>query len=287
MKKIASILLKKLISVIVRTKGTEGLGRFVVFVARHAGLDLLNIAYREMGILKYENYSESGELFLVKDVLSQGLCDRKSCVIFDVGANVGNYTKLIGGLLKDATIYAFEPNMNSFSSLDELGCEKVRCFNLGFGAGCSQGKLYTYKDSLDSSHASTYRNIFGAFYKKDDIASIDFELRTVDSFCKEYGIEFIDFMKIDTEGNELNVLNGARGMIDNGRICTMQFEFGECGVFSRVFLKDFYDILTGYDFYRLDSERLIPLGEYSVKNEIFRYQNIFATRKDMDSNLIQ
>jgi len=60
------------------------------------------------------------------------------------------------------------------------------------------------------------------------------------------------------------------------RIGLIQFEFNELNVLSRVFLKDFYDLLPGYSLYRMDTDRLHPLGDYSPINEIFRYQNILA-----------
>ena len=63
----------------------------------------------------------------------------------------------------------------------------------------------------------------------------------------------------------------------------IQFEFGECDIFSRVFLRDFYDVLADYHIYRLDSDRLIPLFEYEAANEIFRYQNFIAVRKNFPS----
>jgi hypothetical protein len=47
-------------------------------------------------------------------------------------------------------------------------------------------------------------------------------------------------------------------------------------VISRVFLRDFYKLIPQYAFFRLDEGRLIPLGEYSTRNEIFQFHNIVA-----------
>jgi FkbM family methyltransferase len=203
-------------------------------------------------------------------------------VVFDVGANVGKFTTLLADVLNCATIYAFEPNKNAFETLQRLEGENTHCFNLGLGASRKQAQIYTYGRSLDSSHASIYPGVFKDFYKHDDVASIDFHMETLDDFCRERAIDYIDFIKIDTEGNELNVLLGAQHLLSEGRISSLQFEFGECHVFSRVFLRDFYDILGGYNIYRLDSERLLPLHDYNVRNEIFRYQNLFAVKKELD-----
>ena len=42
--------------------------------------------------------------------------------------------------------------------------------------------------------------------------------RSLDSYCKEVGVEFIDIVKLDTEGYELAVLQGAESLLRSGRI---------------------------------------------------------------------
>ena len=92
-------------------------------------------------------------------------------------------------------------------------------------------------------------------------------------------IQRIDLLKIDAEGNELDIIKGARRMIEQQRVACIQFEFGECDVYSRVFLKDFYDTLPSYSFFRICSRGLIPLGQHKPQHEIFQYQNIVAVDK--------
>ena len=276
-------MLRRIVQKIVGMFSMEDVARFICYLSRTSGVELLPLAYREIGILKYRNYDESGETFLLKEVVSGKIGLGCGSVVFDVGANVGKYTCLVKDILKGATIYAFEPNKASFASLVDMSCDEVRCFNLGFGDKSSKGKMFTYKDALDSSHASAYPDMFKHFYNNQEVAFFEVNIDTIDNFCEENDIAAIDFLKIDTEGNELNVIVGAERMIADGRISALQFEFGECDVFSRVFLKDFYDVLNGYNLYRIDSERLIPLGGYSVDNEIFRYQNVFAIKKELDT----
>ncbi len=74
----------------------------------------------------------------------------------------------------------------------------------------------------------------------------------------------------------MEVLSGAKALLAEGRIHFIQFEFNEMNIISRVFLKDFYDLLQGFSLYRLDSNRLIPLAGYSSTNEIFKFQNLLA-----------
>jgi hypothetical protein len=110
---------------------------------------------------------------------------------------------------------------------------------------------------------------------------VPIKLETLDSFCKNNGIEKINFLKIDTEGNELKVIKGGLEMILN-KVDVIQMEFNEMNIVSRVFLKDFYELLSGkFNFYRLTKNAIIALGDYSSINEIFRYQDLLLVRKEL------
>jgi len=280
-------LIKRLSGFIARKFSEDVSTSFIKQVASQANIDLLNLAYKEMGILNYLNYHESGELYLLKEILSSRMSLGSHPVVFDVGANVGKYSLLLKDIMPNATIYAFEPNHNAYETLEKLADNSLNCYNLGLGSMKGSGKIYTYKDSLDSSHASIFPEVFTELYRKDEMVFVEFEIETLDAFCSEHGVEYIDFLKIDTEGNEKDVMLGARRMLGEGRIGTIQFEFGECNVFSRVFLRDFYEILKDFNIYRLDSDCLLPMRIYSVRNEIFRYQNLFAIKKELDTLLLE
>jgi FkbM family methyltransferase len=265
---------------IAKVAGPERMKQLIPAIANYAGLDLLQVAYNNIGILKFENDLVSGEQFLVTRVLKKNLGGVARPVIFDVGANVGKYSMLLAKTFPQAQIYAFEPNENTFKQLAANVGNAVKCVNIGMGSEEKIEKIYTYSDNLASSHASIYEEVFHTFHKRDDVVEIEFQLTTLDLFCEKKKVTGIDFLKIDTEGNELNVLKGARETLSERKVKIIQFEFGECDVFSRVFLQDFYAMLPDYNIYRLDSERLIPLFEYASTNEIFRYQNFIAVRKD-------
>jgi FkbM family methyltransferase len=275
-----NFLLKCMLYAIAKMAGPVRTKKLIPAIADYAGLDLLLVAYNNIGILKYENDIVSGERFLVTRVLKKSLGGIPRPVIFDVGANVGKYSELLAREFPQARIFAFEPNENTFTQLAAKVGKSVTCVNAGMGAEEKTEKIYTYSDNLASSHASIYGEVFRTFHKRDDLVEVEFQLTTLDLFCEREKVTGIDFLKIDTEGNELNVLTGGTKMLSEGKIKMIQFEFGECDVFSRVFLRDFYEKLPDYNIYRIDSERLIPLFEYASTNEIFRFQNFLAVRKD-------
>jgi len=132
----------------------------------------------------------------------------KRLIIFDVGANKGDYSLECVKFVKNAEIYAFEPSKKAFEMLKKnLRCSKVKSHNFGFGE--KEKNVSLFYDNEGTALASIYnrkldyRKIY--FTKKEKI-----KIKTIDSFCKENSIDKIDLLKIDVEGNELNVLKGAK-----------------------------------------------------------------------------
>jgi Methyltransferase FkbM domain len=102
----------------------------------------------------------------------------------------------------------------------------------------------------------------------------------LDDYLSENGIGHVNLLKVDAEGHELKILHGVINNIRNNKIDVIHFEFNEMNIISKTFMKDFYDLLTNYSFYRLLPYGLLSLGDYKpAKYEIFLFQNIVAIRK--------
>lgn len=158
-------------------------------------------------------------------------------------------------------------------------------FNLGLGEKKGLVKIYDYKDNDGSSHASLYSKVITEIHKSKAIEH-DVKITTIDAFIKENKIDKINLLKIDTEGNELNVLKGAQRTLENNLIDVIHFEFNEMNVISKTFFKDFYNILRDFTFYRMLPDGIISLGEYNpLLCEIFAYQNIVAIRNGINIKL--
>jgi FkbM family methyltransferase len=264
-----------------RLVGTQNLEAMLTHLASLFGLDLLGVAHHQRGIMKYENAEVSGERHLIESILPRYLRAADQ-IMFDIGANQGVCSKQLRHRLPTSAIYAFEPNAETFRILESnLASDCVRCFNLGFGSDVGRGILYHYADNRVTSHASMYEDVLLQLHGSAHVAQEVFEMTTLDRFCESSGIGHIDFLKIDTEGHELEVLKGGASMLSEDRIDIIQFEFNEMNVISRVFLRDFYELLTGFDIYRLDTHRLIPMPKYRPADEIFLFQNLVAIRRDL------
>jgi hypothetical protein len=85
---------------------------------------------------------------------------------------------------------------------------------------------------------------------------------------------------MDVEGNELKVLNGSKGMLNEGKIDFIQFEFGGCNIDSRTYFQDFFYLLKErYRIYRIIGDGLYEIRQYREQFEIFTTTNFFAERK--------
>lgn len=115
-----------------------------------------------------------------------------------------------------------------------------------------------------------------------DSISCDVEVVTLDEFVTENKINKIHLLKIDVEGNEMNVLRGAKKSLEKDIFDVIQFEFTQINSVSRVFMKDYFDLLGAkFSLHRLLPNGLLSLGEYfSTTHEIYGYQNIVAIRRE-------
>lgn len=243
---------------------------------------LFKLSLRGLGILNFESDRLSGECAFIKKI-SKIL---NNSIVVDVGANIGGYSDNVISLAPNVKIYAFEPHPTTFKKLEIQANEHKY---IALNAACSdvEGKLklYDYQAQGGTSHASLYEEVFSKIHKGiSEIWEVD--VTTIDEFVKLYKIPKISLLKIDTEGNELKVLQGAKQTIAEKKVDIIHFEFNEMNVVSGVFLKNIYEALNDYFFYRMLPNSLVNLGEYCpIEWEIFAYQNIVAIRKDSIAEL--
>ena len=220
----------------------------------------------------------NGEIFTVKYVLKN--CKNAKPVIFDVGANKGQYLSMMLQQISSKyqpDIHCFEPQQKAFEKLKEVAKNQNHITLNNFALGSSKGEIDLYNDNAESEYGSLYP----ADYFQHDIKLSNKErirIDTLDNYCQERNIEKIDFLKIDVEGHEVEVLKGAENYIASGKVDFIQFEFGLASIEARIFFKDFVLLLKDYDIYRILPNDL-ELIHYSEYCEIFFVTNYLAVRK--------
>jgi len=142
------------------------------------------------------------------------------CVL-DVGANVGQSAIRFAGAFPSAQIYCFEPVPQTFASLrgKTQGIDRIEVFNRAMGGKRGSATIFTSGDSLTSTMAP------GTGAAAASRTAVQVEVETIDGFCADRKIERIDLLKIDVEGFEMQVLDGAAGLLGRQGL---RFLYVEC-----------------------------------------------------------
>jgi FkbM family methyltransferase len=137
----------------------------------------------------------------ILDILSR-LPDYQPKVIFDVGANVGEVCVPLASAFPDCAIHAFEPVPPTFAALSEktkqLG--NVHCHNTALGSRSGSVRMWADGTSPGARVIKDPKET----YAKEVAVSIE----RGDAFCSRKEIASISYLKIDTEGFDLEVLIG-------------------------------------------------------------------------------
>ena len=147
-------------------------------------------------------------------------------VVIDVGAHIGKTTQRYRNAFPSSKIIAFEPTPDTFEQLSvnihEL--RDVKAEQMALGSVPGEAELIVYElsvlNSLWESTANSYR------YKTKG-RKVTCKVDTLDAYCERNGIERIDLLKIDTEGSEIAVLQGASRMLSSDAARFVYAEFNE------------------------------------------------------------
>jgi FkbM family methyltransferase len=239
---------------------------------------LFELSIRGLGVLNSYNFHLSGEHFFIKKVSQSA----QNQLIIDIGGNVGNYSLDFLKVNPQQQIFVFEPHPTTFKSLSQNleNFANVELFNKGVSDTNGELQLFDYQEQDGSTHASLFQDVIEDIHGKTSI-SHTVDVVALDEFLEKKDIDRVHLLKIDTEGNELNVLEGARRYLGEQRIDIIHIEFNEMNVISKTFFKDFYDLLaSNYYLYRLLPKGVLPLQEYiPVRMELLAFQNIIAVSK--------
>lgn len=244
---------------------------------------LYYLSLRGLGINNYTDLKASGENFFIKNNIKKQADKYSKYIVFDVGANQGNYTELLLKNINNIYVYAFEPHPITFKKLNErfITYNNIKLFNVALSDKIGDSNIYDYLNNDGSTHASLKSQVFSDIHYQSHI-SHSVLTSTIDQMTNDNNVEFIHFLKIDVEGMEYEVLKGAKKMITNKKISIIQFEFTKINAISKVFFKDFWDMLSNnYKIYRLLPKGLLQITTYDPTiNEIFGFHNYVAIIND-------
>jgi FkbM family methyltransferase len=235
---------------------------------------MLKILMRGIGVNVGYGLAESGESWFVRRLLAA--CGGAVCA--DVGANVGDYSALLAAH-GARRIFAFEPVPSTFASLTERVKELGQVTAINAAVGEQSGAVEIHVPQVRDGSSLASRDPGVTFLAAETFASHNVPLITLDSVCFERDVTF-DFVKVDVEGFELEVLRGATRTIAERPPAAFQIEFNRHHMIRRQHIGDFFDALPGYRLFRLAPRCLFPLRRGHYLSTIYTFQNVVALRDD-------
>lgn len=199
--------------------------------------------------------------------------------MLDIGANIGDYTKLLASNFPQAQILSFEINPLSYKELKKIETmhTNIQTFNFGLSNEQKTITIFDYSNISGSGHTSIYKDVLTHIHKADDVLEIKSHVQIGDNFiASEIKINKLKFIKIDTEGHELEIIKGLIKSIEKFAPI-IQFEFNEMNVISRAHFTDIKNVLTNYNFFRLLPHGMLQINDLPIiMQELYAYQNIIA-----------
>ncbi len=175
---------------------------------------------------------------------------RSRWTVFDIGANCGLYT--IKAAKEGAFVYTFEPNPDCFRRLSKAVERNdfrttVKPYNLALGAEAGFGTI-----DIPFGYATT-AGVVVPWEDRGKVAPVRVSIAKLDDITDSIAFDRIDLVKIDVEGSEIDVLEGAKNTLKRTDRLVIEYH-------SPSLLQQIRDLLKACDFVEV---ALVPLKETS------------------------
>ena len=195
-------------------------------------------------------------------------------LVFDVGAHVGDYSKLVKFHKPSSVIHAFEISKENFKKIDK---PSIIANNFGLSV---ENKAIKYKDyGSDSTSPLNTLILKSSFHDENYPPKIkSAKLRNTDNYLKKHKINYIDLLKIDTEGSEYEILISFNKFLKEKKIGIIQFEYGYINSYSKHMMHDFYKLFDkyGYIIAKLNNDKIKFREFHELDNNFLSGPNYIA-----------
>lgn len=164
--------------------------------------------------------------------------------VVDVGAASGAWSAMVRGLAPQACVASFEIATPTRRRLLERFADDpmVHVAPVGLGRECTTASLHYYPDRPELSSLIRFPHGIDVEERAEEI------VRGEDYLADRLGWQDVDYLKIDTEGAEVDVLRGFDRYLEARSISVVQFEYGRANIYRRTLLLDLHDLLEPHGF---------------------------------------
>lgn len=220
----------------------------------------------------FNGYYEGREVWVLKKILKQ------DDVIIDVGANIGSWTLLFGKIAGKGKVYAFEPstlyaNLTSNVSLNQ-SLLNVECYRLALGN--TKGLVIE-----DDTYRQDYNGGMIRFLPGNTMEDPQaVEMTTLDDWTEVNNIRRLNWLKIDTEGMEYQIIQGGTKTLNAFQPNIMIEVNAENLKYFKSSVSDLYDLIRSHGyryFYTAGKRGELKKSAFSSEPHFNGAQNIFCS----------
>jgi len=202
-------------------------------------------------------------------------------IVVDVGAHHGETINLFYKKLKLNKIYSFEASPQNYKILQKnttkYNSKKIQIYNYGVGEKISENYINQTLESSSSTINKLNENskyfkkklkILNIKNKRSFQHKIPIKIITLDFFIEKNKIEYIDLVKIDTEGYEFNVLKGLAKHNDKVKLVYFEHHYDDMIIKNYKF-SDIHYLLKSYGFIKIKKSKMMfrKSFEYVYENQ--------------------
>lgn len=185
--------------------------------------------------------------------------------LIDIGAHKGHVSHAFKIYNARASVYAFDPLLNHEVNQKKLG-RKATLENLALSNKKGQSTFFVHNNSVLSSLLTL--NQSEKKYTKDIQRTTKVDVTTLDHYFKSKNLKGPIFLKVDTQGNEYEVLLGGRNLLKIVDIIHIEVSFESFYTNQKLF-GDIYNLLTksGFEYVGQDNDtRFFPF--FGLDNQV-------------------
>ena len=190
----------------------------------------------------------NGEAY-VQARVAAGVPADEALVVCDIGANEGQWTtSMLKAVPKTdrsragTVLHAFEPVGTTrerlaanIRNMEALGaCVRIQAYAASDVSGTALIAIHGESGGTNSLHPGIGQQLAAE--------KVQVETITLDEFVQAKALPHLHLVKCDTEGHDMHVIRGAKGLLGRGMIDVLQFEYNHRWILSRHYLKDVFDL---------------------------------------------